>query len=461
MQFNEVALQSKEQRLDSILEREDLLRQVLHDFSKGRPCAATLVKRPWEPGGGSSLFSLQVGESRYFLKVKSNEVLVESKLEGEPAFKDTPSLRNEFEFLQKVKSAAPNTPQFFEYAERDGHGFLFLEQLSPFEEGVARLDAAALLRAYKEIEATVRKLFDMGIVHTDVHENNITFRDDTPVLVDFEEARTLAQSDSFEHSLDVAGRNDLGDVGKMPASEGTLGGLTCLRRLEQVFRQLITPKVETLVRECNFDSACPYLKALDHGDDDRIYQSIKLPGLEVAGQRPLNDKRIDLIDEISHALFSHPFTHLDIGSKIGVFNIELEKRGLVERTIGVEAHHKYIELAQVLAFLNSCQRTTFIRAECGVDRLCDLIDGPSIDLVTIYSVYHHIPNREIFLEDLKRLGPRYLMLEMAVQPECYDGRTWEDEIARLSAALEMPNTRLLAYSDDYARPIVLVSREKL
>ncbi len=181
----------------------------------------------------------------------------------------------------------------------------------------------------------------------------------------------------------------------------------------------------------------------------------------MAGQRPLHDKRIDLIDEISRALFSHPFTHLDVGSNIGAFNIELEKRGLVERTIGVEAHHKYIELAQVLAFLNSCQRTSFIRAECGIDRLCDLIDGPSIDLVTVYSVYHHIPNREVFLEDLKRLGPRYLMLEMAVQPECYDGRTWEDEIARLSAALEMPNARLLAYSDDYVRPIVLVSREKL
>ncbi len=457
MQFNEIALAHKHEFLDSILGREDLLRQVLAAFSDDQPYEYSLLKRPWEPGGGSSLFSLSVGAQRSFLKVKRCEVLVESKLEGEEDFSNIPSLRNEFEFLQRVKDLSPNTPQLFEYVELEGYGFLFLEHLSPFSQVVSSLDASQLLSVYRQIEETARRLFAMGIVHTDIHEENIAFRDKTPVLIDFEEARFLAQDVPFEQSLDVIGQNGWGNVGEMPTREGTLQGPTCLSRLKRVIQELMLPKLQALVNECNFDSACPYLKALDHGEDERIYQSIKLPGFQVAGQRPLEDRRIDLIAETARQLFGRRFTHLDIGSNIGIFNLELDKRGLVDRSIGVEAYERYVSLAKVLAFLNGCSRAEFLHAECGVDSLSELLEGASLDLVTIYSVFHHIPNREAFLQDLRRLAPSHLMLEMAVQPECYDGRSWEDEVARICQLMGMRQARVLAFSEDYQRPIVLVS----
>ena len=103
MLFNETILKYKVKYLDAILQNENLLRKVLKDFSGGNEYDYQLLKRPWNPGGGSTLFALTVGTEKYFLKVKSTAVFVESKLEAEEAFTEISSLKNEYYFLQKVK----------------------------------------------------------------------------------------------------------------------------------------------------------------------------------------------------------------------------------------------------------------------------------------------------------------------------------------------------------------------
>ena len=75
----------------------------------------------------------------------------------------------------------------------------------------------------------------------------------------------------------------------------------------------------------------------------------------------------------------------------------------VRRSIGVEAYDKYVELAKVLAFLANVDNADFHCAVGGEDSLAERLAGQQIDIVTIYSVYHHIRNKERFLADLVAL----------------------------------------------------------
>jgi len=459
MLFNKRVLENKVKFLDSILKNEVLLRKVLEDFSEGAEYEYKLVGRPWNPGGGSTLFSLRVAAQRYFLKVKSSNILVESKLESEKSFTDIAALKNEYFFLQKVKDISPNTPKFFEYAEKDDFGFLFTEYLSPFKDVINNLNSYELLEVYNQIEGTVRKLYERGILHTDIHENNIVFRGKVPVLIDFEEARELSQQTPFEESLDVTGENALGNVGLMPDWHGAVAGYTCLNRLKRVFAKLIISKLDVLVKECRFDSSCPFLRALDHGKDERIYQSIDIPGYHIEGQRSLLDNRSETILEVVDRLFKNPYTHLDIGSNLGRLNIDVAKSGKVKKSIGVEAYTRYVQLARILAFLSESSNVEFIEAECGKDSLVELLAGEDIDLVTIYSTYHHIENKQAFIKDLLGLNPSCVLFEMPVQRQCYDGRSWEEEISLIARQMDMPYRYLLSHSEDYKRPIVLISKK--
>ena len=463
MQFNKASLANKSTYLDKILTKEALLTKVLAEFAGHTPYRYEVMPRPWSPGGGATLFMVQVGENRCFLKVKHCSVTVESKLETEPAFLEIPSLANEYRFLDQLARLpqSENVATVIRYMEDGGYGFLFLEYLDSFAETVQALGARELVEAYAQIERTVRVLYDHGIVHTDIHENNILFRGQTPVLVDFEEARECRQSVPFGESLDLIGANHYGDVGEMPSGHGFLGGYTCLKRLRQVFEKLVRGKLDRLIKECNFDSSCPFLTALDHGRDARIYQSIDVPGYSNEGQRPLFDSRIRQIAGIADILFDRPYTHLDIGSNLGRFNLELAKQLQVRKSIGVEAYDKYVYLARVLAFLSDTANVEFFCAECGKDNLSDLLRDERIDLVTVYSVYHHIKNKPHFLEDLKRLNPTYIMFEMAVQEECYEGRSWQDEMASVCRELGMPHTKVLGCSEDYRRPVVLISKQDI
>ncbi|MEO7433997.1 MAG: glycosyltransferase, partial [Candidatus Binatia bacterium] len=192
--------------------------------------------------------------------------------------------------------------------------------------------------------------------------------------------------------------------------------------------------------------------------DERVYQTIQIPGLTIPGQRPADDPRIPMIAAVGARLFDRPYTHLDIGANIGMFCITMAERPDVRRSIGVEAYDKYVELAKVLAFLAKVDNADFHCAIGGEDSLAERLAGQHVDLVTIYSVYHHIRNKERFLADLLALKPSYVMLEMASQPECYEGRSWESEVERISQGLAMPYGEVIARSADYARPIVVLSR---
>ena len=460
MQFNPTALAAKQRHLDAILADPDRLTRVVRALLSDAPATITPLPRPWEPGGGASLFAVDTSSTRYFLKVKHTAVTIESKLESEPAFSTEPSLRNEHQQLQRL-AGQPFVPVVHGYAEDGDHAFLLLEWLTPFAAATAALGAAELVAAYRAIERAARALWERGIVHTDLHEGNVMFRGEAPVLVDFEEARALAQREPFAESLDVVGRTALGDVGEMPAGDGRLPGLTCLTRLRAVFADLVRARLEPLIQSCNFDSSCPFLTTLDHGSDERVYQTIQIPGLTIPGQRPPDDPRIPVIAAVAARLFDRPYTHLDVGSNIGMFNVTMAQRPEVRRSIGVEAYDKYVALSQVLAFLAGVDNAVFHCVVGGEDSLAERLAGESVDLVTIYSVYHHIRNKERFLADLAALAPAYVMLEMASQPECYEGRSWESEVERIAAGLGMPFGQVLGTSGDYARPIVLLAREPI
>ncbi|MCC6850398.1 MAG: glycosyltransferase [Deltaproteobacteria bacterium] len=457
MEFNPVALEQKRSHLDAIHADPARLARVLRALLSDAPYELTPLARPWEPGGGASLYRVTTAAAAYFLKVKHLAVTVESKLECEAAFSPEPSLRNEQRLLRRF-AGAPFAPVVHGYAEDGDHAFLLLEWLTPFEAVAATLGAAALADAFGAVTAAVRTLYEAGVVHTDLHEKNLMFRGATPVLVDFEEARELAQPVPFERSLDVVGRTDQGDVGAMPEGPGRIGGLTCLDRLHAVVAELVRPQLETLIQSCNFDSSCPFLATLDHGRDERVYQTIQVPGLTIAGQRPADDPRVPVIAAVGARLFDRPYTHLDVGANIGMFAIAMARRPEVARSIGVEAYDRYVELAKVLAFLSRAEHAEFHCAVAGEDSLVERLGGRRVDLVTIYSVYHHIRNKERFLADLAALGPSYVMLEMASQPECYEGRSWESELERIARGLAMPYGEVLGQSADYARPIVVLSR---
>lgn len=457
MQFNPVALDAKQRHLDAIHQDPERLARTMRALLPDVPYELTVLARPWEPGGGASLYRVTTAQATYFLKVKHLAVTIESKLECEAEFSPEPSLRNEQRQLERF-AGSPFVPIVFGYAEDGDHAFLLLEWLQPFEAVVATLGAAALAETYGAITTAARTLYERGVVHTDIHEKNLMFRGTTPVLVDFEEARDVAQTVPFERSLDAIGRTDAGDVGEMPAAPDRVGGLTCLERLHAVFAALVAPKLETLIASCNFDSSCPFLTTLDHGSDERVYQTIQIPGLTIAGQRPADDPRIPMIAAVGARLFDRPYTHLDIGANIGMFNVTMARRPEVKRSIGVEAYDKYVELAKVLAFLSKVDNAEFHCAVGGDDSLPERLGGRTVDLVTIYSVYHHIRNKERFLADLVALKPAYVMLEMASQPECYEGRTWESELERIARGLAMPYGQVLGESADYQRPIVVLSR---
>src|SRR6185369_4620594 len=210
-------------------------------------------------------------------------------------------------------------------------------------------------------------------------------------------------------------------------------------------------RLDPLIRSCNFDSSCPFLTTLDHGNDDRVYQSIQIPGVSIAGQRPPDDPRVATIARVGARLFDRPYTHLDVGSNVGMFNLAMARQPQVRRSIGVEAYDKYVELARALAFLAGVDNVAFHCAVAGEDSIGGRLGGEPVDLVTIYSVYHHIREKERFLADLAALGPAYVLLEMASQPECYEGRSWETAVEAIARGVGMPFAQVIGQSADYQR----------
>ena len=459
MRFDENVLNEKVRNLDLVLRQPGLIDRALDAMLGSRsPVSWEIVPRPWSPGGGATLVRVHAGTDRLFLKIKSLHVGVESLLECENAAPQVPSLLNEQNYLERLAGDL-RVPRVEGSLQMEGFAFLLLEELTSSATWLEAASAEAILKAWEDLTGLARKLHSMGLVHTDIHEGNILFRGDQAVLCDFEECRSLEQNLPFEESLDAVGENRFGDVGDMPTVAGALPGKTCLSRLRKVWRAAMIRNLPDLLKQCNFDSSCPFLNALDHGKDDRIYQSIAVDGLVVSGQRPVEDRRIPFLLKCFSELMGGPFTHLDVGANLGRFNIELARSGKVRRSVGVEAFERYVALGRCLAFLDEVEdKVELYAAECGNDLISSLVEPGSIDCVTIYSVYHHIHDKQTFLSDLRRLAPRHILFEMPVQPECYEGRSWQEELDRIREALGYGPWTQVAVSEDYQRPVVLMSQ---
>ncbi|HOE16322.1 MAG TPA: hypothetical protein PLX02_02080 [Syntrophorhabdaceae bacterium] len=459
MLFDPEALHNKTRFLDAILKEPDMLERVVSRHIR-KPFRHVLLPRVWEPGGGATLFRIESGDGAALLKVKHRSVYVESRLEGEPDFLRRPSLENEHDLLSLLSGEPFPRPLFFD--EEGSFQFLALEWLEPFSAAVKTMTADRLFGAWQQIVEAVRTLFDMGIVHTDVHEQNICFRDGIPVLVDFEEARSLRQDVAFEDSLDVAGANRYGSVGEFPAAGGSVKGLTCLRRLRDVFKPLIRERLPELIEEANFDDSCPYNLDELQEPDRRIYQSLDFPDLRVEGHRQKRDLRQLFFEYLlcRSGLEKGTVSHVDLGSNLGVFCFEAVRHPFVVSSLGLEAFDRYVEMAKILAFLYDIPRTRFAVFVCGKDSIGNELKHA--DLVTMFSVYHHIADKDAFLEELRALGARYLLAEFAVQDRYYPQRGGLlRELDHIQSTAGYARRYLLALSRDYQRPIVLFTDQGL
>ena len=81
--------------------------------------------------------------------------------------------------------------------------------------------------------------------------------------------------------------------------------------------------------------------------------------------------------------------------------------------------------------------------------------------MAICSVWHHIQHKEKFLAQLKLINLKYVFLEMAVQEECYDGHSWEQEVDTIIRTLGFATKLMVGHSSDYNRPLLLISKDFL
>jgi tRNA A-37 threonylcarbamoyl transferase component Bud32 len=459
MLFYPEAQKNKKRYLDAILKDrliEDVVRQNIPD-----PFCLKHISRTWEPGGGATLFCIETRHKKYFLKAKHALVYVESRLESETDFIRKSSLKNEYEFLSTLQTSW--VPRVIFYVEQSGFCFLALEWMEPFLQTANNMDAHLLLQCWNRLNEIVNYLYEKGIVHTDIHEFNIRFRDSELVLCDFEEARYLQQEVPFEDSLDVAGKNRYGDVGQFPAeTDKGIAGYTCLSRMRQVFKTLIAEKFPAFLANCKFDDNCPFNLDAMQEPDDRIYQSLDFAGLSIAGQRPQKDVRVLLFAYLlcRTAMHKGRVRHLDIGSNVGIFCLKAASCDFVDASVGVEAFVPYVQAARILKFLFEFKKATFCEFMCGKDDLDSV--GPPFHFITMLSVYHHIPAKDAFLSDFKKNRSLFLLAEFATQDRYYPERGGaEQEIVHLQKALAYPYCYRLFNSHDYHRPLILYAEVPL
>lgn len=410
-------------------------------------------------GGGSTLLRVETEAGPLLLKVKHETVWVESALESEPDFPRKPSLSNEHEFLTSLHGEWLPRVRFFD--QQEGFQLLALEWLEPFTQACERMDAPSLLTAWRDLRAAIRALFAQGVVHTDLHEGNLCLRGDQIVIIDFEEARRLPQPGSFETSLDVCGENALGNLGVYPERDAYEPRWTCLARLEQVFRDRVRARIPELLERCSYDRDCTFNRDPLQAPDPRVYQSVSLDDLEIEGQRPRDDPRVDVVRTLLRGLARElgPLRHLDIGANLGAFCIAAAREPAVARSVGVEAAPEFVDAARALAFVQGCDAEFHVRV-CGRDPLAEEFAGTQV--VTLLSVYHHLDAKDAFLADLARLSPEVVIAEMASQDRFYPERgSLAAERDELQRVLGLPHCTTIATSRDYQRPLWVFTRRAL
>ncbi len=461
MLFDPEAIQNKITSLDSILNFRELLEDVIasnifDDYSIQQ------VPRVWEPGGGATLFKITTSSNKYFLKVKSSNVWVESRLESESSYKRIPSLVNEYNFIKELNTYEW-VPKIIFFEERLGFHFLSMEWLESFDTLATSMSPSDLLDCWYILENAVQRLYKIGIVHTDIHENNICFRGKKIVLVDFEEARFLDQRVPFVDSLDVSGHNRYGDVGDFPVMANNIVplSLTCLNRLKLIFRKLIKNKLPQFIKQCNFDHTCEYNLDQLQEPDSRIYQSLQIENLSITGQRPVDDRRIDLLAFLFKRLkYIYPIVHLDIGSNLGRFCFTLSKLTCVKISIGVEASKDFFQASKLIKFAYNIPKVQLYNFICGSKSLSSV--ASEVNLVTMFSVYHHIRNKDFFLSDLRQIKPKLLISEFATQDRFYPERgSLSDEIAHIKEYLDYKHIFKVSITKDYRRPVIIFSDRPL
>lgn len=472
MLFDPESLKNKTQYLDAILGKTEIVNDIVSNYIAGS-FQLTHIPRIWEPGGGATLFRIDSEDSCFLLKVKHASVWVESRLECDPNYLRIPSLGNENNFLQKLGSYNW-VPKVLFYHEEHEYQFLAVEWLSTFNQATIDMSVEQLISAWESLSGAVNSLFALEIVHTDIHEHNICFRNGQVVLCDLEEARYLKQAVPFEESLDVCGSNRYGNVGQTPQNEGMIKGYSCLNRLKQLFKSMIKKKLPDFLTESNFDSSCPFNLDELQEPDSRIYQSIDTPDYQLAGQRPQKDERMALFSYLLGKLGQKngAITHLDLGSNMGSFCFQASRLTFVAKSIGLEAYNKYVTASSALRFLYDYPKTYFYEFICGKDTFASLFASPKfltdhnvppkIDLVTMLSVYHHIQAKDAVLADLKSLSPRCLLVEFATQERYYMERgDLQTEIEHMRRILDYKHSHQLALSSDYRRPLILFTDDSL
>ena len=458
MIFDPEAIKNKLMQLDTILNKGDLLEKIVAHHISGE-VRITKIPRIWEPGGGSTLFRLESETCKYLLKVKTSDVWVESKLESEQNFIRRSSLANEYEFLCYLgRLNVPWAPKLIFFEEAEGFQFIALEWLEPFSVTIENMGITSVIKCWEGLREAVQILYSNAIVHTDLHEYNLCFRGEQVVIIDFEEARFLRQEVLFEESLDVAGVNLYGNVGVFPTINGGISGFTCLDRMRRVFQSFVKRKIPAALNSCNFDQNCPFNLDTLQKTDSRIYQSLKFEGLEVEGQRPVVDRRLSLLGFLFKRIGSirKPIQHLDIGSNLGSFCFNLSKIPCVLHSIGVEASSDFVEVSSALSFAYDLKKTEFYQKLCGDSSLS--VIAPDTNVITMFSVYHHIAQKDVFLFDLQKLSVKYLIAEFATQNRFYPERgTLEAEIQYIRKVLNFNFAHKIAISEDYGRPIIVFS----
>jgi tRNA A-37 threonylcarbamoyl transferase component Bud32 len=459
MLFYAEALQNKTRYLDAVLSTPIVVERVIARHIS-EPFRFYPIPRIWEPGGGASLFIVETTRAKYFLKVKHRSVWVESRLESESDFLTIPSLRNEYEIIKTIN--ATWVPDVLFYDREGPYDFLALEYLASFHDVTSQMNSEELLSVWQEIVHVVHNMFCSGLVHTDIHEYNIRFRGQHPVIVDLEEAKKLVQDLGFSDSLDVVGENKYGDLGWFPNFEQSCPGRTSLERLRSLFKCLLKKHIPELVAQCNFDCSCSYNLDTLQEPDARIYQSINLPQYRLAGQRPLYDSRLALFTYLL-LLVGHEngaIRHLDIGSSLGMFCFRAVSLPFVVSSVGIEASLDFIHLSRVLAFCHDYHDVQFATTVCGTEDLADRVGSP--DIVTMLSVYHHIEDKNRFLEDIRIIKAPYLLSEFATQERYYPERkNLGDEIEYIKEVAGYSYAYELAHSRDYRRPIILFSHQPI
>lgn len=463
MIFLEEEIERKRRFRDNISLTTERIHDILKDKIEGN-FEVKKIKKNWN-GGGASLYHVEGEKIDAFLKVKSKDMMVESKLEEEENFINESALFHEYSMLTQAKKNGVRVPDVYFYDCDREYDYLLVEYIN--NSLLEILDCSTIdeiIMLWDDLESNVRKLFENGMVHTDIHEHNIRYMDGKIVLIDLEECRYFRQEKKFEKSLDYVGYNEKSNVGlyQEHMNEEYSTPFTCLERMKEVFKKYMVRRVIKFAPKCNYDSTNGICTTLDHGESTEIYQEINNQYIAIAGQRSFDDRIYYIQGVCNEFLGEEKFNFIDVGSNNGLFcrKMALYYKTQCSKCYGLEGTHNFNVLARGIAFLENAKNTEYKDFLCGDDDLKQLhIQGKSI--ITMCSVWHHIVNKDVFLQQIKKIEVSAVFLELATQDDLYPAGNWRKELRRIKEILGFRGEYFLTKSRDYDRPIVVITPNEI